>query len=38
MFDLKYQQKTLKEVECFIKENQHLPDVPSAKEITEEGF
>ncbi len=33
-----YQIPTLKEVEQFTKENHHLPDMPSAKEIQENGL
>jgi len=29
---------TLEEVEAYTKENHHLPNVPSAKEIKEEGL
>lgn len=33
-----YQMPTLEEVEAFTKANHHLPEVPSAKEIKEEGM
>lgn len=33
-----YQLKSLKEVQAFIKENGHLPGVPSEKEIVENGL
>ena len=29
---------TLVEIESFIKENKHLPEIPSAKEIQQEGL
>lgn len=32
-----YQQQTLPELEKFIKENKHLPEVPSAKELEQDG-
>ena len=32
-----YQLRTLEEVEAYIKENNHLPDVPSEKEVLENG-
>lgn len=37
VFEEDYNLKSLKEVESFIKENKHLPDVPSEKEVTENG-
>jgi hypothetical protein len=33
-----YQLKSLNDVEKFIQENKHLPDVPSEKEVTENGI
>jgi hypothetical protein len=33
-----YKMKTLPEVENFIKENGHLPEVPSEKEVKQNGF
>ncbi|MCC9073590.1 tail fiber protein [Flavobacterium sp. F-65] len=33
-----YKLKSLQEVEEFIKENSHLPEIPSAKEIEKNGF
>jgi len=33
-----YTMPTLEEVEAFTKENHHLPNIPSAKEIQEEGL
>lgn len=38
VFKSDYKLKSLFEVEKFIKENSHLPDVPSEKEINEQGF
>lgn len=37
VFEKEYKLSSLSEVESFIKENKHLPDVPSAKEIQEKG-
>ena len=37
VFDDNYNLKTLSEVEKFIKENKHLPDVPSASEVEKNG-
>jgi hypothetical protein len=37
VFDEEYNLKTLNELEKYIKENKHLPNVPSAKEIEKEG-
>lgn len=37
VFDADYKLKSLTEVEAFIKENKHLPDVPSAKDVVEAG-
>jgi hypothetical protein len=37
VFENDYKLKDLKEVEHFISENKHLPDVPSAKSIQEKG-
>jgi hypothetical protein len=33
-----YKLKTLKEVEDYVKENSHLPEIPSAKEIDKNGL
>nr|WP_315202966.1 tail fiber protein [uncultured Flavobacterium sp.] len=33
-----YKLKTLQEVEAYIKENSHLPEIPSAKEIEKNGL
>lgn len=38
VFDKDYALKTIPEVEEFIFENNHLPDVPSAKQVAEEGY
>jgi hypothetical protein len=38
VFDSTYQLKPLVEVEKFIIENKHLPEVPSAKEVVENGL
>lgn len=37
VFDDNFKLKPLTEVESFIKENKHLPDVPSAKTVQEKG-
>ena len=38
VFGNNYNLKPLNEVESFIKENKHLPEIPSAKEVEEEGI
>ena len=38
VFDKSYCLKSLNEVEQFIKLNQHLPDVPSEKELKAQGY
>ena len=38
VFDKDYKLKNLEEVERFIEENNHLPDVPSEKEVLENGI
>lgn len=38
VFDEDYDLMSLSEVESFINENKHLPDVPSAKEVKKEGM
>ncbi len=38
VFSKNYTLNTLEEVEDFIQKNQHLPEVPSAKEIEEKGL
>lgn len=37
VFNEDYKLKSLDEVEKFVKENKHLPDVPSAKEVKQNG-
>ena len=37
VFENNYKLRKLEEVEAFIKENHHLPDVPSEKEVKENG-
>jgi hypothetical protein len=38
VFANNYKLKSLKEVEEFIKQNSHLPEIPSAKEIKKNGL
>ncbi len=38
VFDETYNLPSLTEVESFIKKNKHLPDIPSAREVKEEGL
>ncbi|MFL9482856.1 hypothetical protein ACI6Q2_08750 [Chitinophagaceae bacterium LWZ2-11] len=38
VFDSSYTLAPLAQVEQFIKDNKHLPDVPSAKEVTDKGL
>jgi len=38
VFDQKYKLSSLKELESYIQQHQHLPDVPSAKEIENNGL
>lgn len=38
VFNKDYKLKDLEEVESFIEENKHLPDIPSEKEVLENGF
>jgi len=38
VFEENYNLPNLEEVEMFIKENKHLPNVPSAKEVAENGL
>ena len=38
VFEKDYNLRTLNEVEAFVNENKHLPDVPSAKEFKENGY
>jgi hypothetical protein len=37
VFDKSYKLKSLSEVESYIKANKHLPEVPSAKELVQDG-
>jgi len=37
VFEDNYNLKSLNEVESFIKENKHLPEIPTAKEVQENG-
>jgi hypothetical protein len=37
VFDDDYNLRSLSEVETFIKQNRHLPDIPTAKEVEENG-
>jgi len=37
VFEEDYQLRSLEEVEQFVEENNHLPDIPSAKQMEEEG-
>jgi hypothetical protein len=38
VFDPAYKLKTLSELAAFIQKHQHLPDMPSAKEVAEKGI
>ncbi|KYG81909.1 hypothetical protein EV198_2511 [Roseivirga ehrenbergii] len=38
VFEPNYKLRTLNELEAYIKTNQHLPEVPSAKEVEENGL
>ena len=38
VFNKDYNLRKLAEVEEFISENNHLPDVPSAKQVADEGY
>jgi len=38
VFEENYDLRSLEEVETFIEENNHLPDVPSAQQVAEEGY
>ncbi|MBX7045483.1 MAG: hypothetical protein K1X86_06530 [Ignavibacteria bacterium] len=37
VFEKNYKLRSLSEVEQFVNENKHLPDIPSEKEVTENG-
>jgi|GEM_PF-1544985 len=38
VFDKKYELKPLEEVEKYIEENKHLPNIPSSEELVKEGL
>ena len=38
VFDNNYKLKPLAEVESFIKQNHHLPEVPTTQEVNENGM
>lgn len=38
VFDSKYKLRSLEEVEKYVTENKHLPDVPSSAQVKEEGI
>jgi hypothetical protein len=38
VFNADYQLQNLNELECYIKTNKHLPDIPSAAEVQEDGY
>lgn len=38
MFQSEYQLKTLKQLDTYIKTNGHLPNVPKAAEVSEQGI
>jgi len=38
VFEDSYELPSLNSVESYIKENRHLPEIPSAKEVKEQGF
>lgn len=38
VFDKNYSLRSIEEVESYIKENHHLPEVPSAEEVKEKGL
>jgi len=38
VFDKNYKLRSLKQLESFIKANKHLPDIPSAKEVKDNGL
>jgi trimeric autotransporter adhesin len=37
VFGEEYQLKSIEQVEAFVKENKHLPNIPSAQEVVKEG-
>jgi hypothetical protein len=38
VFNVDYKLKTLNEIEQFVQENKHLPDMPAASEVHENGY
>jgi hypothetical protein len=38
VFEPAYKLRSLKEVETFIKDNKHLPDIPSTKDVSQNGI
>lgn len=38
VFEINYRKKSLEELAAFVEENKHLPDVPSASEIEQQGL
>ncbi len=38
VFEENYELRSLEEVEAFIKKNKHLPNIPSASQVAEEGY
>jgi len=38
VFNPEYKLKSLSEIDSYIKENRHLPDVPTANEVIEHGI
>ena len=38
VFDADYPLQSLEDIETFIKQNKHLPEVPSAKQLKNEGI
>jgi hypothetical protein len=38
VFDESYNLRSLEDTDAFIKENKHLPDIPSAREMVEDGI
>lgn len=38
VFDTDYKLATLSELESFVKENKHLPNIPSAEQFKKDGY
>ena len=38
VFEPDYEMRSLEEIKAFVKENKHLPNVPSAKDVNENGY